>query len=106
LAPAYNSVCASSASFFIAAQCSAVMPSPCAALTSAACLSSAFTASRSPSCAASATVAGDAADSSADNDSAAPIAIREPVFISLLAIPTNPYEPLIPNPQSPITTQQ
>src|SRR3954469_16723394 len=62
------------------------MPSPCAALTSAACLSSALTASRSPSCAASATESGGAAGSSAEIDNAPQRTISEPVLISLFDI--------------------
>src|SRR5262249_4555223 len=61
-APAYKSIFASSRSFLLAAQCSAVMPSPCAELTSAPSLSSARTASLLPCMAASTTeVAGVAA---------------------------------------------
>ncbi len=55
LAPANSSVWTRSASSFIAAQWSAVMPSPWAALTSAACFSSDRTASLLPCIAASAT---------------------------------------------------
>ncbi len=55
LAPANTNMFASSRSPLIAAQCSAVMPSPCAALTSAADFNSALTAALSPFMAASAT---------------------------------------------------
>src|SRR5688500_10058957 len=55
-----------SASFCIAAQCSAVIPSPCAAFTSPPCLSSVRTVSRSPFMAASATGVVPAATSQED----------------------------------------
>src|SRR5262245_52263540 len=61
LAPAYISVLASSMSPFCAAQCSAVMPSPCVVLTSAPCFSMARTASLLPCIAASTSDAGTAA---------------------------------------------
>src|SRR6266511_145062 len=54
-APAPRSMSASSTSPRMAAQWRAVMPSPCAALTSAPSCSSAFTAAALPACAASAT---------------------------------------------------
>src|SRR6187401_2753448 len=54
-APADNSICVSAASPFDAAQCNAVMPSPCAPFTSAPLLSSALTAAASRAFAASAT---------------------------------------------------
>ena len=69
LAPAYSSVSAREASLRIAAQCSAVIPSACDALTSAACFNSDRTASLSPACAASATGDGGAAPRSTDKPS-------------------------------------
>ena len=62
------------------------MPSPCAALTSAACFSSARTASRLPCMAASATGALGAAYSSADKDSA-PMAPRI-TFLRNIVVPS------------------
>ena len=55
LAPAPSRSVVSGLSPFIAAQWSAVMPSPCAVFTSAPCLISAITAAASPRSAASAT---------------------------------------------------
>src|SRR5687768_10573866 len=61
-----------------AAQCSAVIPSPCAALTSLPCFRSARTASLLPAIAASATVVS-AAASTADKQSAAIALTQQPL---------------------------
>ena len=54
LAPAKINICASAASPLMAAQCNAVVPSPCASLTSRPFFNSALTASLSPAAAAAA----------------------------------------------------
>src|SRR5688572_2574985 len=59
-APADNSICVSAVSPLVAAQCNAVMPSPCAAFTSAPFFSNALTAAASRAFAASATSVEDA----------------------------------------------
>src|SRR5262245_37587103 len=71
-APADSSICTSAASPFVAAQWSAVMPSPCAAFTSAPFFNSVLTAAASRALAASATSDEDAlTPTAADNIRAA-----------------------------------
>ena len=90
LAPAYSSIETRSASPCMAAQWSAVMPSPWAAFTSAASLSSVRTAAVSPRMAASATGESPGAARSSVERQSAPIALRPKPVKSLRRMSSAP----------------